>query len=261
MRAFLAHNGPAMKDPVEVINPSGAGDFILVCEHASNYIPPELAKLGLDEDLLTSHIAWDPGALAVAQSMAAKLDAPLIAPGISRLVYDCNRAPGLSACVPALSEHHEIPGNSGLSKASRRMRADQYYTPFVNALRESIAVRMERKTRPAVITIHSFTPVFKGVMRDVDIGLLHDKDARFAETMLALGQEQTGLVFGLNTPYGPEDGVTHTLKEHAIKHGLLNVMIEVRNDLIEDEAAQGAMAVMLAGLAVTVFETLTGNFR
>jgi len=259
MRALSAQDSPVVKYPVEVVNPDGAGDFILVCEHASKYIPPELENLGLDEALLTSHIAWDPGALAVARVMSVILDAPLIAPGVSRLVYDCNRAPDLKNCIPVHSEHHDIPGNIGISNHARQMRADHYYGPFIKALRMSIAARNARQIRPVLITVHSFTPVFKGVMRDIDIGLLHDEDARFAHAMLSLAGTQTRFTFDINTPYGPEDGVTHTLKEHALKAGLLNVMIEIRNDLIADATAQDAMAATISELAITAFETLTGT--
>ena len=56
-----------------------------------------------------------------------------------------------------------------------------------------------------------------------------------------------------NEPYGPEDGVTHTLILHALPRRLDNVMLEVRNDLIADAAGQRRMAERLARvLAVAV---------
>ena len=260
MKAQPIHTGPDLEHVVDVINPDGQGAFVLVCEHASNSIPAELDNLGLEDELLDSHIAWDPGALSVARALSQLLDAPLIAPAISRLVYDCNRAPGLQSCVPILSEHHEIPGNMALDPALCRERAERYYEPFVQALDNCLDARAGSGQRPVLMTIHSFTPVFKGVKRRLDIGLLYDDDARFARAMLRAGEEQTGLKFAMNEPYGPNDEVTHTLKEHGIRRGLLNVMVEIRNDLIADESAQIRMAQTLAELAVSALEGVKGGF-
>ena len=107
---------------VEVINPSGRGDFVLVCEHASNTVPAALNNLGLTGDVLDTHIAWDPGALRVARAMARLLDAPLVAPRVSRLVYDCNRPPDAPHAIPLRSEAVDIPGNAGLGEHERRER-------------------------------------------------------------------------------------------------------------------------------------------
>ena len=97
------------------------------------------------------------------------------------------------------------------------------------------------------MTVHSFTPIYHGVARTVEIGILHDSDTRLADAMLEIAQAHTDANVQRNAPYGPDHGVTHTLKEHAIKGGHLNVMLEVRNDLIVTSDEQTAMADMLAG--------------
>jgi predicted N-formylglutamate amidohydrolase len=97
---------------------------------------------------------------------------------------------------------------------------------------------------PVIVTIHSFTPVYKGQTRDVEVEILHDSDSRIADAMLRIAPRQD---VRRNAPYGPKDGMTHTLQEHAVKHGQLNVMIEVCNDLISDNASQTAMAQTLTG--------------
>ena len=237
----LSRNGA-----VEVANPSGRGDFVIVCEHASNFIPAELDGLGLDEGALQSHIAWDPGALAVARAMAAELDSPLVAPRLSRLVYDCNRAPDAPSAVAAEIEAIEIPGNSGLSAADRKARADRISTPFGDTLNAVIDRRMAEGHEPVLVTVHSFTPVFNGVERDVEMGVLHDTDARFADALSAIAGARGDLAVRRNAPYGPEDGVTFTLAEYALRRGLLNAMIEIRNDLIADAPSQKAMAERLS---------------
>ena len=231
---------------VEVINPTGRGGFVLVCEHATNAIPDEFDRLGLRDDAIDSHIAWDPGALQVAREMAARLDAPLVAQRVSRLVYDCNRHPGAPDAIPSESELYQIPGNADLSQADRSARASRFYEPFRAALADLIDRTIHAGRRPVLLTVHSFTPVYAGVVRDTEIGILHDRDTRYADLLLESMQLRTDLLVRRNAPYGPEDGVTHTLREHAISHGLMNAMIEIRNDLIADRASQLAMAERLS---------------
>lgn len=239
-----AEQGASTGGGVVVENPDGAGRWVLVCEHAGDWLPPELGGLGLAPELLTSHIAWDPGALAVARGMARILDAPLVAQLTSRLVYDCNRPPEAEGAMPEVSEVHRIPGNAALSPTQRDARTRAVYLPF----REAVAACIDRQQAVAgdvaVVTVHSFTPVYKGVRRDVEVGILHDADARLADAVLAVADAD--LAVRRNEPYGPADGVTHTLRTHALPRGLANVMIEVRNDLIAGAAEQAAMAGRLA---------------
>jgi len=112
-----ANFGPA----ADVINPDGTGDVVLVCEHASNAIPTPLNGLGLTDEVRGSHVAWDPGALGVARHLSQALNAPLIAGRVSRLVYDCNRAPESPSAMPAQTERGDIPGNMGLDAAARAL--------------------------------------------------------------------------------------------------------------------------------------------
>lgn len=233
-------------EPVELANPDGSADILLICEHASNRIPRALNDLGLEGRALSSHVAWDPGAAEVAQAMAAALDAPLILQRFSRLVYDCNRPPDAPSAMPARSEVFDVPGNTRLSEADREARVAAIYRPFRASIAGTLDRMMQRGATPAVVTIHSFTPVFFGKPRAVEIGLLHDVDSALADAMLELADDWRGIDIRRNEPYGPEDGVTHTLQVDAIARGLSNVMIEVRNDLIRTPAAQSEMAARLA---------------
>lgn len=236
------------EESVEVINPSGDGLFLLVCEHASNFIPAELNHLGLDEDALESHIAWDPGARDVAVKLSALLDAPLVAPQISRLVYDCNRPPHNESAVTEKSENTTIPGNSGLSSEDRAQRNQRFFLPFNEALDGVIQRKIAQGIKPVLITIHSFTPLYDGVHRDTEIGFIHDRDTRLADEMLGIAATTAAYRVGRNTPYGPSDGVTQTLIAHALPHNLLNVMVEIRNDLIGDAEGCAGMAEWVAML-------------
>jgi len=213
---------------------------LLVCEHASNQFPETFGDLGLDEDVRRSHIAWDPGAYEVAIRLSERLAATLVAGGVSRLLYDCNRPPELGSAVPERSEIYEIPGNKGLSAEERERRVELIYRPFSQAITDAI----EHTSPQALVTVHSFTPVFHGKMRSVEIGILHDADTRLADACLEFADE---IPFRLarNEPYGPKDGVAHTLQVHGIQRGLLNLMIEIRNDLITSAEEYEKMAHLL----------------
>ena len=221
---------------VNVHNEKAAHPIILVCEHASAFIPPQYNQLGLSSEASISHIAWDPGASAVAHHLANAFNAVLIESAISRLVYDCNRPPDAISAIPTRSEIYDIPGNVDLSIAERENRINTYYRPFESMLTNAIA---QHPGQAVILTIHSFTPVFNGQKRDVEIGVLHDTDSRLANAIVA---NANGFNIQLNQPYAPEDGVTHTLKVHGIQNKLLNVMLEIRNDLISEAALQKKVA-------------------
>ncbi len=224
--------------------PGGPGeDVIFVCEHASNRIPGALRGLGLSPDAQRSHVAWDPGALALAQLMAERIGAPLVHGGVSRLVYDCNRPPEAASAIPDHVERFEIPGNTGLSAADRAARTDAVYRPFHELLSDRI--RALRPMLRLMVTIHSFTPVFMGKQRDVEIGLLHGKDPSFARMMVDTAPAQSSYVIRLNEPYSAADGVAHTLNLQGVANGLANVMLEIRSDLIATGADQARMAELL----------------
>lgn len=230
------------KNHVTVVNPVDRSSVVVVCEHASRYIPSAFNDLGLTGDALQSHAAWDPGAMPVARGIAARLNAALVASGVSRLVYDCNRPPEATDAMPAKSEVFDVPGNTHLTAQQRKDRTAAFYDPFRKSLAEVLA------SNPAsiVVTVHSFTPVYDGQRRSVEIGVLHDSDDRLANAMLEIASSYLGSDVQRNVPYGPEDGVTHTLKEHALPENRLNVMLEVRNDLIATQDQQDAMADAIA---------------
>ena len=239
----MNHPSPSLSDTlVEVRNADVASRLVLICEHASRFIPPEFEYLGLAASDRESHVVWDPGAMALATRLAARLNATLIASKVSRLVYDCNRPPDAHDAIPARSERVNVPGNAGLTAEQKADRAARFYRPF----KEAVARVLKSKNDPILVTVHSFTPVYHGKSREVEIGVLHDIDARLADALLSDLSGLASMTVRRNEPYGPDDGVTHTLKEHALPGGHLNVMLEVRNDLIAGEAAQTDMATTLA---------------
>jgi len=233
---------PILQNTVQILNPAGASCVVLVCEHASHFMPPEFSNLGLTGDTLTSHIAWDPGARAVAERMSRALDAKLVVSCVSRLIYDCNRPPTAPDAMPEKSEDTVIPGNQNLSGRDKDSRCEKYYRPFQRALSGTVS----QANHPVIITVHSFTPIYRDQHRAVEIGVLHDTDTRLADAMITSASRHTDLNVERNQPYGPTDGVTHTLTEHAIPGRHLNVMLEIRNDLIATVEQQDAVATSLA---------------
>lgn len=243
-----------LTNPARTIHADGASSVVLVCEHATHFMPADYDDLGLPDDLRQSHVAWDPGALALATRLSWRLDAALIAGTVSRLIYDCNRPPTAPDAMPSRSERIDIPGNTDLSDVEKQARTQAYYAPF----HATLADRVAATPSPVIVTVHSFTPVYKGQRRTVEIGVLHDSDARLADAMLDIAGRHTQMDVQRNQPYGPADGVTHTLRKHAIAGGHLNVMLEVRNDLIATEAQQRSIGDMIAGWLADAF-TSTGQ--
>ncbi len=213
--------------------------FVLVCEHASARIPECLGTLGLSENARFSHAAWDVGAAELALSLADRLGAPLLMGCVSRLVYDCNRPFDAPDCIPEHSEVYAVPGNTGLSTEARATRYNEVYRPFHSALSD-ILDNAEDTT--ILVTVHSFTPVYNGQKRSLDIGYLFDRDDRLAQAAVNMEAQANRFEVALNAPYSAQDGVTHTLQIHGEARGLVNVMIEVRNDLIDTPEKAKSMA-------------------
>lgn len=245
--------GDEAEKAAELLNEQAQSRLILVCEHASNHFPHRYDDLGLSEADKISHAAWDPGALRLAEKLSKLLDAALVVSTVSRLVYDCNRPPDSADAMRTVSEQIEIPGNRDLTQAQMRERVNTVYLPFVNLLAHTIK---QRGNAPIIVTIHSFTKTYNGQVRDTEIGIIHDQGADLAQTMVDSAPDQSRLRVDLNEPYSLHDGVAHTLQVHGTDNGLINVMIEVRNDLLETEPQQDEIAVMLARLLKTSLDQI-----
>ncbi len=216
------------------INHGADSPFVLLCEHANAYIPAAYNQLGLNTEAAQSHIAWDIGAAGLTRQLCEELQAVAVLQNYSRLLYDCNREPSSPTAIPTQGEDAPIPGNAAISPAERQLREQRVYYPFHAAVDHLLQQRDAAGLASVIVTVHSFTPSYRGTRRDVDIGVLSDPgDERLAQQLL---QSLTGGDYRVaaNEPYSATDGVTFSLKRHAVASGRLSVMLEIRNDLISD---------------------------
>lgn len=238
--------------PVLTVNAGGKGRFVLACDHASNRIPAPYGDLGLTPHQRLMHIAWDPGAMAVATRLSEMLDAPLVASTVSRLVIDCNRRHDAADLIPTISERTEIPGNLHVGDNDRQTRLANCHAPFHDALAAVLDRRGAGGEETILVTVHSFTPVYKDVARPWPIGLIHGRDIGFTAALRdALQADTPELNVGWNEPYSAMNGVTYTLEHHGDGRGLASSMIEIRHDEILEAEGVARWSHRLADALVT----------
>ncbi len=250
---LLAADEPA---PVTTYNESGASPFLIVADHAGNQFPRALGRLGVTGADCKRHIAWDVGIAPVSRRLAEALDATLIEQNYSRLVIDCNRAPGRATSIPEISEATAVPGNVGLNDRDKAQRAAEIFQPYHGAIEAELERRRQTRQSVALVAMHSFTPVFRGVARPWHIGLLYNRDARFARPLLALLKREPGFVVGDKEPYGVSDETDYTIPVHGERRDLPHIGIEIRQDLITTEQGQSEWAARLARLLPQAYRDL-----
>ncbi|MDP7270626.1 MAG: N-formylglutamate amidohydrolase [Gammaproteobacteria bacterium] len=226
-------------------NPASA--VLIVCDHASCFIPAEFGDLGVVAEHLRDHIAWDIGAGPLARALAKELGVTALLAGVSRLVVDCNRHLDDPTAFPETSDGVSVPGNSGLTTSDRQHRADTYYWPYHHAIRDRLCKLESIFAAPAVISIHSFTPELEGVMRPWHIGALWDKDNRISAPFMKYFGHEKGIMVGDNEPYSGRHKADFTLDHHAEAEGLPHVGIEIRQDLVTVPGGVDEWAGILAG--------------
>ena len=246
---LLAPDEPA---PFELLAASGLRPLVLACDHASNRLPRSLDGLGLNNDSLEDHIAWDVGAGAVTRLLSERLQASAVLGGYSRLVMDLNRDREDPTAIPEISDGVLIPANLGLSVAARAERTRAIFDPYHEALRRMIQERTTTKQTPVMICLHSFTAYQHGVWRPWQVGILWDADPRLAVPLMAALREPGDILVGDNQPYSGRHSADFTVDHHAEALGLAYGAIEIRQDLIEDEPGQRRWADRLAAVLEAV---------
>lgn len=236
--------------------------LLFICDHAGRDVPAAYGALGLPQGAFGRHIAYDIGAAEVTQLLAKDFNAPALLGRYSRLLIDLNRAADDPTLVMPVSDGLIIPCNAGIGEAEVAARIARYYAPYHRAIKTQIAAQREAGKAPALISVHSFTPVWKGTARPWHMAVLSSpKDRRLSDLLLKQLRSQPGLVIGDNEPYSG-DLAGDTLDQHGLQEGLPHALIEIRQDLIEDAAGQKKMAGLLALLlrsALVELETQTAS--
>jgi predicted N-formylglutamate amidohydrolase len=234
----------AAHDVVEQIDGRLDAGVLLLCDHATNALPPSYGALGLPASQLERHIGYDIGAAWITRRLAELLDAPALLTRFSRLLIDPNRGEDDPTLVMQLSDGDVVPGNAKVNAAEIEHRLKHYWRPYRAAIATKIEAMSRQGPLPAIVSIHSFTPTWNGQARPWEIGILWDSDPRFAKPLIA-ALAKDGFIVGDNEPY---DGalVGDTLDEQVTRRGLAGLLIEMRQDLIGAKDAAVACADRLA---------------
>jgi len=237
-------------DPAaRVGNEGGRAPVLLLCDHATNAIPPGFGGLGMNPAELDAHVAYDPGAAALTEAVAARLDAAQVHGGYSRLLIDVNREPRAGDSIVVENDGIRVPANAGLPDADRAARVRNIYEPYHAAIDGVLDTRLRTQGTQLVVAVHSFAPRVQGGDRPWDIGLIFNDDRRLTRELLGNVVDAAArprLTVGLNEPYSPDDGVYHTLARHGEARGLPCAMVEVRNDHLATAEGRARWAERLA---------------
>jgi predicted N-formylglutamate amidohydrolase len=248
--------GRSDPDPVQIVNPAGTSEFLLVCEHAGRLVPSDL-DLCVAAPEMDRHIAFDIGAEGLSRRLSARLRAPLILQRYSRLVIDCNRPLRAPDCIPEVSDGTAVSANVRLSEAERLRRYDEIHRPFHDAIGATLDAREKAGQGTIIVTVHSFTPRLAGRDRPWLLGLLHNRDGRFARRLMdVIAACHPAIVAEHNQPYCVDDLSDYTIPVHGEARKLPQVLLEVRNDQIADEPGQERWAGLLAEALQTAAKSL-----
>lgn len=230
--------------PVESIAGRLDAGVLLLCDHASNALPAAYGTLGLTPEDLSTHIAYDIGAAEMTRRLAAFLSAPALLTRYSRLLIDANRGGDDPTLVMRLSDRRIVPGNARIGAAEIALRRSLYWEPYRAAIGRTIAAMSAQGPVPAVVSLHSFTPIWRGTLRPWQVAVLWDSDARLARPLIE-ALVARGFTVGDNEPY---DGALSgdTLHEQVTQRGLAGLLIETRQDLIDTGAKAHGWADVLA---------------
>jgi predicted N-formylglutamate amidohydrolase len=241
-----------MSDPAPFtrFNPNGRAPVLVLCDHASNAVPSWIGDLGISDDALNSHIGWDIGAQQMAERIAGRADARAVFSGHSRLALDCNRPLTHAGLIPEVSDGVEIPANAGLSKEQAAARIEKLFLPYHYAIAEELARFAAEGVEPIILSMHSCTHVMDNFQRPWSVGIAHSPDERVSRPLLQALTDIGTFEVGDNEPYAVDES-DYTVVAHGLERGLKHVLIEVRQDLIDER--DGAHA-----WADTLFDALAG---
>ncbi|CTQ55115.1 putative N-formylglutamate amidohydrolase [Roseibium album] len=229
----IAGTGVAFQSTEYVNGDLGSG-LLLLCDHARNTVPPGYGDLGVPAEQFERHIGYDIGARAVTLELAERLKAPACLTNFSRLVIDPNRGEDDPTLIMRLSDGAVVPGNAKVDANERAYRIEQFHKPYHDLIDDTLGAMVANAAPPVIVSIHSFTPVWRGIPRPWHVTVLWDSDPRAVKPMLEGLRAQDGLIVGDNEPY---DGAlkNDTMYHHASQGGFAHILLELRQDLIADD--------------------------
>lgn len=243
--------------PFKTLDGSLESGLLLICDHASNGLPERYGTLGLGVAQFERHIAYDIGVEALVEKLARALGCPAVLSQFSRLLIDPNRGGDDPTLVMRLSDGAIIPGNRDVDVEEVGVRTQDFYTPYHDAIDRQIERFMAHDTSPVILSIHSFTPHWHGVAREWHSAVLWDKDPRFAIPLIAALEGEQDLVIGDNQPYsGRLKG--DCLYQHGTMRGISHGLLEIRQDLISDEAGIDQWADRLLRILPQIMHDVAG---
>jgi predicted N-formylglutamate amidohydrolase len=219
--------------------------LLLICDHASNTIPEGYNNLGLSGQQLGRHIAYDIGAASVVRYLSDMLDVPAVICEFSRLFIDPNRSNDDPTLIMRISDGDIIPGNAEIDAMEVKKRCNLWHEPYHSAIASAIDTAVDSGFAPVLLSIHSFTPVWKGRYRIWDAAVLWDKDPRLARPLIAALASIPSMEIGENEPYSGElEG--DCMNRHGTKRGLAHALVEIRQNEIDTPVKQQKWAEILA---------------
>ena len=235
---------------INTLNEDKESNFLIICDHASNRIPGKYKNLGLNEEILTTHIAYDLGVKEIVTDLSKRLKCPLVMSDFSRLLIDTNRGIDDPTLIMKVSDGKIIEGNKNISFLNnykeKKKRINNYYNVYHNKISEIIDRSLKKNIFPAIISIHSFTPLFGGNKRSTELGILWDSDNRLPDIFFSyFNKNYKDIIIGNNKPYTGRMK-NDTLYRHGTKQGLANILIEIRQDLINDSVKQIFFSKLIA---------------
>lgn len=228
--------------PYDIIDGRYDSGLVLLADHARNTLPVEYGSLGLPDSAFSRHIAYDIGVEALTRTLAERLEVPAVLGCFSRLLIDPNRGEDDPTLVMKISDGAVIPGSHPITPDEWNHRIVTYHRPYHEAVDRTIRRVEEASGRaPLVLSIHSFTPAWKGVPRPWHAAVLWDTDHRAVGPFIARLAEPGDIVVGDNEPY---DGALKgdTMYRHCMRRGIPHALLEVRQDLIGDDDGIAAWA-------------------
>lgn len=235
----------------EIAGDPRAGPFVLTCEHASNRLPAGFEAAPDDRPFLADHWGWDVGAADLVRDLAARTGSCAVFSRFSRLVCDLNREPGEHDFVVTEVEGHALALNRGVDAAERRRRRALWFDPYHDAVDRVLGERCAAGSEVRVCSVHTFTPVWRGNPRRLEVGVLFDAHEAHARSLCAaLARE--GFATALNEPYSGYEGLIYAARRHGRAHRVVYLEIEVRQDLVDTPSRARAVGERVAR-ALSVF--------